>query len=142
MTRADLMKLLKQSRNKNERLGVTGLLLYDHGTFMQILEGSKETVLGMMQQIEVDSRHQGVKTLEMRKLAKRYYPNWSMAFLDPSAPELSRVPGYSRYLEKPVTTEEILNSKSKAQDLLLYFKLVMKATTTSLRYLLDSGPLN
>ena len=104
---------------------------------MQVLEGSMKSVRALMKKIEIDPRHHDVKTLEVRKLSKRFFPEWSMAFLDPSTPGLSDIRGYSRYLEKPVTTGEILNSTSKAEDLLLYFKLVMRATTTSLRPLSD-----
>jgi hypothetical protein len=40
----EINDLLKVSRNNNEKNGITGLLLYSDGNFMQILEGEKEAV--------------------------------------------------------------------------------------------------
>lgn len=41
---ADLVPLLQQAREKNQRLNVTGMLLYRDGNFLQVLEGERETV--------------------------------------------------------------------------------------------------
>ena len=43
-TKPELQALLEQARQKNAKLGVTGMLLYKDGNFMQVLEGEKETV--------------------------------------------------------------------------------------------------
>ena len=41
MTPGDLVELLTQSRDKNARLGITGLLVYHNREFMQLLEGER-----------------------------------------------------------------------------------------------------
>ena len=38
-TKEKLLALLEQSRPNNARLGITGILLYSNGNFMQTLEG-------------------------------------------------------------------------------------------------------
>lgn len=50
-------------RTNNERAGITGMLLYKDGNFMQLLEGEKEAVLRLHKNIIVDPRHKGFLTL-------------------------------------------------------------------------------
>lgn len=40
-SKAELLALLAQSREKNKRLGVSGLLLYRDGYFIQLFEGDR-----------------------------------------------------------------------------------------------------
>ncbi len=49
MTQQDLLDLLIQSREKNHRLHVTGMLLYQKMTFLQVLEGNKTVVEEIVQ---------------------------------------------------------------------------------------------
>ncbi|WP_188557330.1 BLUF domain-containing protein [Hymenobacter glacieicola] len=43
-TTAELKFLLRQSRANNQRLHITGLLLYSNGSFLQVLEGQAPAV--------------------------------------------------------------------------------------------------
>ena len=43
-SKAELTSLLQLSRSNNQRLGITGMLLYKDDNFIQILEGEKATV--------------------------------------------------------------------------------------------------
>ena len=42
---AELLKILGKFRRNNQLLGISGLLLYKDGNFIQALEGTEETVL-------------------------------------------------------------------------------------------------
>lgn len=46
-TRSDLVTLLAKARQNNSQLGVTGMLLYHDGSFMQVLEGEEPAVIGL-----------------------------------------------------------------------------------------------
>lgn len=55
--------ILASSRRRNAGLGVTGVLLYQAGTFVQLLEGPPEAVRHLYQdRIQADSRHRGFVT--------------------------------------------------------------------------------
>ena len=41
---ADLARLLERIRPNNSAAGVTGMLLYDGGAFMQVIEGNEATL--------------------------------------------------------------------------------------------------
>ena len=43
-----LLALLTRARDKNQRLGITGLLLYRDGDFIQLLEGEREAVANLI----------------------------------------------------------------------------------------------
>ena len=43
-SKAELLDLLVKAREKNHRRGLTGILLYRNGDFLQLLEGEKTVV--------------------------------------------------------------------------------------------------
>lgn len=92
---ADLSDLLETSRENNARLGITGMLLYKDGNFMQVLEGEEETVRALYEKIGTDPRHDGAITLHQSFAQERQFPDWSMGFRNLDSPELRTVPGYS-----------------------------------------------
>lgn len=71
-------ELLRSARAKNERLGITGVLLYKAGTFLQLLEGDEDTVRTLYATIEADPRHRAVETLFTARGQDRLFPDWTM----------------------------------------------------------------
>ena len=80
MSDDELIALLEQSREKNLDLGVTGMLLYKSGNFMQMLEGEKDTVLGLYETIRRDDRHRNVINIIGDAIKHRNFEHWSMGF--------------------------------------------------------------
>ena len=80
MSDDELLFMLEQAREKNLRLNVTGMLLYKSGSFMQMLEGDKKTVLDLYDTITVDNRHKGVITIMTGDIKERNFKDWSMGF--------------------------------------------------------------
>lgn len=72
--------LLARSREKNGDLDVTGLLLYERGHFLQLLEGEADTVEDLFDTIRVDPRHSGCTVLLREPIPERRFPDWSMGF--------------------------------------------------------------
>ncbi len=63
MSTQDLLALLQQSRKNNADNGVTGMLLYGNGTFLQVLEGDERAVDALIANIRKDPRHTNIKML-------------------------------------------------------------------------------
>lgn len=80
MNSDELLFLLEQSREKNKRLEITGMLVYSLGNFVQILEGSAENVKGVYHSITQDSRHFGILKLIDKTIKCRSFSEWSMGF--------------------------------------------------------------
>ena len=85
MPESDLRKLLQSARAKNDELGVTGLLLYAQGRFLQVLEGPESAVRRLYATIRKDPRHTNVETLLTTSAAERTFPDWEMGLERPGA---------------------------------------------------------
>jgi hypothetical protein len=94
---AELTQLLAIARTNNERIGVTGMLLYHEGSFLQVLEGEASAVDAVFQRIGKDKRHHRVVPLLRRETDERHFESWRMGFASlKSLPQ--GLPGYSDYL--------------------------------------------
>ena len=76
----DLKDILKNAQRRNAANGITGLLLFHGGNFMQVLEGPRETVEATLARIRRDARHRGMLTILERDIEERAFGDWSMAF--------------------------------------------------------------
>jgi hypothetical protein len=75
-----LLALLRQCQQRNVASGVTGLLLFSDGTFLQVLQSEPETVDALFHRIEVDRRHRDVRLLSRRPIDQRRFADWKMGF--------------------------------------------------------------
>jgi hypothetical protein len=111
-TEAQLTELLSRARANNERLGVTGMLLYDDGSFLQALEGDEQVLQALFETIGRDKRHHRVVPLLRRNIDVRHFEQWRMGFA--SMKTLTQhVPGYSEYLRLRGSPDEAGNAASK-----------------------------
>ena len=124
----DMYALLAKSRANNARAGVTGMLLYRDGNFMQVLEGDEEAVRTVYARIEQDPRHRGSMVLLRGETPGRQFPDWSMGFRDLSSPEAREAAagGFNDLLNTPLTGAEFASDPTRAQRLLLSFKANMR----------------
>ena len=80
-TQNDVEDILKEARDNNKTLNVTGCLVCYKDYFFQILEGSKKTVLELFDSIEKDVRHFDVIVLHQGIKINRLFGDFSMAAL-------------------------------------------------------------
>ncbi|MEQ8406149.1 MAG: BLUF domain-containing protein [Oceanicaulis sp.] len=80
-----LNAILKASRDNNRALNITGALVYDRGRFLQVLEGARPVVSGLLRRIAADPRHQAMTLAEFTEINARRYADWSMAYVDADA---------------------------------------------------------
>ena len=99
MDEHQLTELLAVIRLKNEALGITGVLLYADGNFVQTLEGPDDVVESTFARILVDPRHRGVLVGLRQQLEERQFPDWSMGFRALSPEEARELPGFTDYLD-------------------------------------------
>lgn len=79
---SDILEILKYARAANSLMEITGVLIFKEGSFLQILEGKESKVLNLMKRIYEDPRHTQCKILAQSKSAKRFFPEFSMAYFD------------------------------------------------------------
>jgi hypothetical protein len=114
----ELRALLDQCRHSNAELGITGMLLYKDGNFMQALEGEERTVLALEARIAADRRHQGMVTLHSGHTAQRQFSDWTMGFFDLNAPAGDLPAGYTEFLDTPLSGEAFLPEPQRCLDLM------------------------
>jgi len=118
----ELVGMLKRTREKNKRLGITGMLLHCDGSFIQAIEGPKAQVMDLINVIRKDLRHNRMAVLFEGPIKTRSFSQWSMGFNRPSQEELAGIEGYTPYLEVGDDPQAIKNYSSVAIKLLAAFR--------------------
>jgi hypothetical protein len=105
MSSEELLEILTRAREKNRRLGITGMLLYKGGNFLQVLEGEESAVRPLFETIKQDPRHHQVELIAQRPIAQRAFAEWEMGFVNMETVDPQSVPGYSQFLSEPLDSE-------------------------------------
>ena len=74
----ELLAILKKSKANNPKAGVTGVLCFSEGVFMQVLEGGRNAVNTLYNRIAADARHSEVVLLNYEEISERRFGGWSM----------------------------------------------------------------
>lgn len=78
---AELRELLSVARSNNSARGVTGMLLYHQGSFIQVLEGAQPEVESIYAKIEQDPRHENSTILLKGDADERTFEGWAMGYV-------------------------------------------------------------
>ena len=74
----ELAAILKVSRANNHRTGITGVLCFTDGHFIQVLEGGRAAVNQLYNRIVADARHSEVTLLDYAEIGERRFAGWAM----------------------------------------------------------------
>jgi hypothetical protein len=131
LTQADIDDILLASRRNNTADGITGLLVFHDGRFLQVLEGEKEAVSACVARIRKDPRHDAIFRVENGPVEARAFEGWQMGFARPDdLPEELREAAFSIYeLVQP-------NSPSRGDD--PHVRQVVRNFMASFRFLRGS----
>ena len=120
MTKDDLQTILMESMRHNSDNNITGILLYDQGSFCQVLEGSKKEVLSIFKKIKKDKRHFNVVTISEKEIENREFSAWSMRFINLDLYDRQMINGYQNISGNNMNWAEI--NSSLAKSILMQFK--------------------
>src|SRR6056297_2099575 len=98
LTEIDLENLLADIRKRNKLQKVTGLLLYNDGTFIQLIEGKTRIIKNLFEKIKNDKRHSDVVLLLDESIKKRAFPDWTMGYYKLNREQSGKIPGYSDFM--------------------------------------------
>jgi Sensors of blue-light using FAD len=73
-----LAAILRQSKAANPQAGITGVLCFSGGIFLQVLEGGRSAVNRLYGRIVADARHSDVELLLYEEISERRFAGWSM----------------------------------------------------------------
>jgi hypothetical protein len=77
-----LADIIKRSKINNLEFDITGLLFYHNGRFIQVLEGDRDSLEGLMSILEKDGRHQNIQRIVDQTIKKRAFKEWNMDSLN------------------------------------------------------------
>jgi len=118
----ELVLLLEQSRAANARFGITGILLYKLGSFIQAIEGPVEAMDQLYINICGDPRHRGIIKVLDDTIQEREFSAWSMGFHDISEMKEHHVPDFTDFLKSEEKAKEFHANPSVAKKMLLSFR--------------------
>ena len=79
---SDFLKSLEGiSKKNNSALGVTGILISNKTSFMQVLEGESKSVNTIYRNLCKDPRHSDIELICYDKITHREFSDWSMKCL-------------------------------------------------------------
>jgi hypothetical protein len=74
--------IVKKSKINNPSHGITGLLFYHNKRFIQVLEGERDALEGLMSILEKDNRHKNIQRILDQQIKKRGFMDWNMDSLN------------------------------------------------------------
>jgi len=95
---AAIEAILAKSRTHNPACGITGILYYGAGTFLQAIEGGRDAISDLYGHIQRDARHKDVVLLHYEEISERRFGGWTMGQVNLSKLNASTLLKYS---EKP-----------------------------------------
>jgi hypothetical protein len=134
-TSNQLMNLLEKSREANHGHNITGLLLHDNGTFIQLLEGPEAAVRKLYAHIQIDPRHGDLETLFQAIVDHRTFPEWELGFCDPRDISLKTLPGHATFFNEGFSLQDFAKG---AKARLFFFQFRNPAWRSKL----EQHPLN
>jgi Sensors of blue-light using FAD len=91
--------ILSDSRKHNPELGITGILCYGAGIFLQAIEGGRNQVSELYNHICKDKRHKEVVLLDFEEITERRFGGWTMGQVNLAKLNASIVLKYSETAE-------------------------------------------
>ena len=91
--------ILESARARNQASGITGILVYGGGIFMQVIEGGRQAVSDLYGAIQRSPRHKDVALLHYEEIAERRFSGWAMGLVDVSRVNASVLIKYSESAE-------------------------------------------
>ena len=91
-------EILAKSREGNPGSGITGILCYGGGIFLQAIEGGRNAVNELYGHIQRDTRHKDVILLHYEEIEERRFGSWTMGQVNMSKINASIL---LKYAERP-----------------------------------------
>ncbi len=116
----DLKQLLTIARANNESMGISGMLVFHEGSFLQILEGEDNVVLSLYAKIEKDKRHDNISLLLRSSIEERSFGDWKMGFYDASRSMHHEEAGFVDFFRKGRGADD--SDTDRARAVLMQFR--------------------
>lgn len=121
LTDGELERILESCTRHNAETGITGMLLYSEGNFMQVLEGSESAVTETYERICQDSRHTNFFLLSKDQIPRREFSAWNMGFRRLTKRDAQNSPNYAPLFEHGFDPQQLGTQSSLAAEMMREF---------------------
>ena len=80
---AEISQILLTSRRRNEKNGITGLLIYHDRCILQVLEGPEDQVNACFERVRSDKRHSRLRVISRAEAQSKLFSRWFMGYETP-----------------------------------------------------------
>ena len=88
----EILHIVEKAREYNTLHGVTGVLLYKGGIFLQLLEGEESDIRKVFdEKIKADKKHSNIIEIFFAPAKERLFQNWSMGFCEMTELDLEMI---------------------------------------------------
>ena len=77
----ELPEILREARGHNSAQGITGILCFAYGRYLQVLEGGTQEVNALYLKIGADKRHEAIRLMKFSQPQTRTFALWSMRLI-------------------------------------------------------------
>ena len=112
----DLVAMVGKAWHRNAEDGLSGMLCFSDGCFLQVLEGPVEAVNDTFFRIARDPRHTDLRLLTYESIERRHFDGWRMGFVDltrqehPERLEPFGGAGYGPFPTDPIAADVFLHA--------------------------------
>ncbi|AVI51245.1 blue light sensor protein [Pukyongia salina] len=100
ITQDELTHLFDFTVENNTLMNITGILLYESGKFLQVLEGEESLLKKLFAKIEVDSRHSNIFVILNKKSMYNIFADYASGFsIVKTKEELASIESYLDQIE-------------------------------------------
>jgi hypothetical protein len=118
---AHIAPILQSAVKHNSKNGITGMLLYSGGNFLQVLEGEKAAVDETYARICQDPRHRNTVLLIEEPVSERHFSSWQMGYRQLDEKHAERLPRYAPYFQYGFDVSAIQAKPGVALEMLELF---------------------
>jgi hypothetical protein len=117
-----LTELLTKARANNSRAAISGMLLHEKNSFIQLLEGDDRIVIQTYNRIRRDPRHNDLAILFKEQVATRSFPTWDMGFFNADTDSLAALPGFIGIFGKNFSIADFRKGDDMAKMIFVQFR--------------------
>jgi hypothetical protein len=110
-TAADLEDVLRVARERNARIGVTGMLLFENFSFLQVLEGDLDRLDALYHKIQADPRNTRHTLLLREPIDGRSFVDWTMGYTHVSVGEIQSASGVNDFFRDANAFSDLTSAK-------------------------------
>ena len=113
LSQAEIDDLLNRAQTRNAEEKITGVLLYNDGSFLQYLEGPVVGLSKIYEIIKSDHLHSGIIELIYEPISMREFPEWPMAFCSGNTVKLPEPTQFTERLSHLLEPSDLSMSRTR-----------------------------